>query len=59
MKEWRDIAIRYEKRARDYLAVVIVASLIVWFSRFARQVLETNPVRRQLEEALLRCFAPL
>lgn len=32
LKEWRGIATRYEKRARNYLAALIVASLITWLA---------------------------
>lgn len=32
LKEWRGIATRYEKRACNYRAAVVVASLMIWLA---------------------------
>ena len=32
LKQWRGVATRYEKRARNYRATVVIASLMVWLS---------------------------
>ena len=32
LKQWRGIATRYEKRAVNYRAMVVIASLVVWLS---------------------------
>jgi transposase len=32
LKQWRAIATRYEKRAANYRAAVIVASLMIWLT---------------------------
>jgi transposase len=33
LKQWRGIATRYEKRAVNYRAAVVVASLIIWLTK--------------------------
>jgi transposase len=30
LKQWRGVATRHEKRAVDYRAMVVIASLMVW-----------------------------
>ena len=30
LKQWRSVATRYEKRAVNYRAMVVIASLMVW-----------------------------
>jgi transposase len=30
LKQWRGIATRFEKRAANYLAAVVIASLLLW-----------------------------
>lgn len=30
LKQWRAVAARYEKRASNYRAMVVIASLMVW-----------------------------
>ena len=32
LKQWRGIATRYEKRAVNYRAMVVIAALVVWLS---------------------------
>ncbi len=32
LKQWRGIATRYEKRAVNYRAAVVIAALVVWLS---------------------------
>jgi transposase len=32
LKQWRSVATRYEKRALDYRAVVVIASLMIWLT---------------------------
>ena len=32
LKQWRAVATRYEKRAVNYRAMVVIASLMVWLS---------------------------
>ncbi len=32
LKQWRGVATRYEKRAVNYRAMVVIASLMVWLS---------------------------
>ncbi len=32
LKQWRGVATRYEKRAANYRAVVLVASLMIWLT---------------------------
>jgi transposase len=32
LKQWRSVATRYEKRAANYRAVVVIASLMVWLT---------------------------
>jgi transposase len=32
LKHWRGIATRYEKRALNYRAVVVIAALIIWLA---------------------------
>ena len=32
LKQWRGVATRYEKRAANYRAMVVIASLMVWLS---------------------------
>ena len=32
LKQWRGIATRYEKRAMNYRAMVVIASLMIWLS---------------------------
>ena len=32
LKQWRGVATRYEKRALNYRAMVVIASLMVWLS---------------------------
>jgi transposase len=32
LKQWRSVATRYEKRAANYRAVVLIASLMIWLS---------------------------
>ncbi len=32
LKQWRGVATRYEKRAVNYRAMVIIASLIIWLT---------------------------
>lgn len=32
LKQWRSVATRYEKRAVNYRAVVLIASLMIWLS---------------------------
>jgi transposase len=32
LKRWRSVATRYEKRAANYRAVVVIASLMVWLT---------------------------
>jgi transposase len=31
LKQWRGLATRYEKRAINYRAMVVIASLVIWF----------------------------
>jgi transposase len=31
-EQWRDIATRYEKRAADFRAMVVIAALMIWLS---------------------------
>lgn len=30
LKQWRGLATRYEKRAANYRAMVVIASLVIW-----------------------------
>ncbi|CAA9460096.1 MAG: Mobile element protein [uncultured Rubrobacteraceae bacterium] len=30
LKQWRGVATRYEKRAVNYRAMVVIASLVLW-----------------------------
>ena len=30
LKQWRSVATRYEKRAVNYRAMVVIASLLLW-----------------------------
>jgi transposase len=30
LKQWRRIATRYEKRARNYLAMITIAAILLW-----------------------------
>jgi transposase len=30
LKQWRGLATRYEKRAVNYLAMVVLASIVIW-----------------------------
>jgi len=32
LKQWRGVAARYEKRAANYRAMVIIASLMTWLT---------------------------
>ena len=32
LKQWRGIATRYEKRAVNYRAMVVIASLMIWLT---------------------------
>ena len=32
LKQWRAVATRYEKRALNYRAVVVIAALIIWLT---------------------------
>ena len=32
LKQWRSVATRYEKRALNYRAVVVIASLMIWLT---------------------------
>ena len=32
LKQWRGIATRYEKRAVDYRAMVVIAALMIWLT---------------------------
>jgi transposase len=32
LKQWRGIATRYEKRALNYRAAVVIASLMIWLT---------------------------
>jgi transposase len=32
LKQWRSVATRYEKRALNYRAVVVIASLMIWLA---------------------------
>jgi transposase len=32
LKQWRGIATRYEKRALNYRAMVVIAALMMWLS---------------------------
>ncbi len=32
LKQWRGVATRYEKRAVNYQAAVIIASLMIWLA---------------------------
>lgn len=32
LKQWREIATRYEKRASNYRAIVLMAALMVWLT---------------------------
>lgn len=32
LMQWRSVAKRYEKWAADYLAMVVVAALVVWLT---------------------------
>jgi transposase len=31
-KQWRAVATRYEKRAANYRATVVIAALVIWLS---------------------------
>jgi hypothetical protein len=49
LKQWRGIATRYEKRAVNYRAMVIIAALMVWLASVNHQ---TRPRRlRRVPEA--------
>ena len=30
LKQWRSLATRYEKRAANYRAMVVIASIVIW-----------------------------
>jgi transposase len=30
LKQWRGLATRYEKRAANYRALVVIASIVIW-----------------------------
>jgi transposase len=32
LKQWREIATRYEKRAVNYRAAVVIAALMIWLA---------------------------
>ena len=32
LKQWRGVATRYEKRAANYRAMVVIAALMIWLS---------------------------
>jgi len=32
LKQWRGIATRYEKRASNYRAIVVIAALLIWLT---------------------------
>ena len=32
LKQWRGLATRYEKRAVNYRAAVVIASLVIWLA---------------------------
>ena len=32
LKQWRGVATRYEKRASNYRAMVLIASLMIWLT---------------------------
>jgi transposase len=32
LKQWRSVATRYEKRATNYRAMVVIASLMLWLN---------------------------
>ena len=32
LKQWRAVATRYEKRAANYRATVVIAALVIWLS---------------------------
>ena len=32
LKQWRGIATRYEKRASNYRAMVVIAALMIWLT---------------------------
>ena len=32
LKQWRAVATRYEKRAANYRAIVVIAALVIWLS---------------------------
>jgi transposase len=33
LKQWRGLATRYEKRAVNYRAMVVIASLVIWLNQ--------------------------
>jgi transposase len=32
LKQWREVATRYEKRAVNYRAMVVIAALVIWLA---------------------------
>ena len=32
LKQWRGVATRYEKRAVNYRALVVIAALVIWLT---------------------------
>ena len=32
LKQWRGVATRYEKRAVNYRAMVVIAALVIWLT---------------------------
>jgi transposase len=46
LKQWRGIATRYEKRAVNYQAMVVIASLMIWLS--PRESRQTRPSQQGL-----------
>jgi hypothetical protein len=51
LKQWRGLAIRYEKRAVNYRAILVLASIVLWLEpRFVRQAL-VHPSPKRLMTA--------